>query len=80
MYVRRRCQIRRCQVNALSDTEGWRLIKVLREGRAADDFEPGAEGSVTCGTVLVGGQAMAAEPAVVVDAAVGGKEALRVPR
>jgi hypothetical protein len=38
------------------------------------------EGGVASGTVLVGGQAVAAELEVVVDAAVGGEETLGVAR
>ena len=53
------------------------MIRSSRGGCNADHLAPGAEGSVASATVLVGGQAAALE--VVVDAAVGGKEALRVP-
>ena len=55
-----------------------RLIKSSRCRRDADHLAPGAEGSVAGGAVLVGGQAVTAELEVVVDAAVGRKEALRV--
>ncbi len=47
--------------------------------RDADHLAPGAEGVVACDMMFVGGQAMAAELEVVVDAGVGGEEALRVP-
>lgn len=60
--------------------EGWRLIRVSRGGRDAGNLAPGAAGGVAGGTVLVGGHAVATELKVVVDAAVGGQEALRVAR
>lgn len=44
------------------------------------DLAPGAEGGVTGGTVFNGGEAMAAELEVIVDAGVGGQEALGVAR
>ena len=50
--------------------EGWRLIRSSRRLGDAGNLTPDAEGDVACGTVLVGGQAMAAELEVVVDAAV----------
>jgi len=56
-----------------------RLIGSSRGRCNVGNFAPGAEGGVACGTVLVGGQAVAAELEVVVDAAVGREEALRVP-
>jgi len=46
----------------------------------ANHLAPGAEGGVACGTVLVGGQAVATELEVAVDAAVDGEEALGVRR
>jgi len=55
-----------------------RLIRASRGGRSAGNLAPGAEGSVACGTVLVGGQAVATELEVVVDAGMGGQEALGV--
>lgn len=42
------------------------------------DLTPGAESGVAGGTVLVGGEAVAAELEVVVDAGVGGQETLGV--
>jgi len=58
--------------------EGWRLIRVSRSRRDAGNLAPGAESVIAGGTVLVGGQAMAAELELVVNAALGGKEALGV--
>jgi len=57
-------------------SESLRLIRASRSGCYADHLAPGAESSVPGSTVLVGGQAMAAELEVVVDAAVDGQEAL----
>jgi len=57
-----------------------RRIRSSRCGRYADHLAPGSEGGVASGTVLVGRQAVAAKLEVVVDAAVGGKEALSVAR
>ena len=48
-------------------------------GRDAGDLAPGAEGGVADGAVCGGRETMTAELEVVVDAAVGGKEALGVP-
>jgi len=48
-----------------------RLIRPSRCGRHANHLAPGVEGGVACGTVLVGGQAVAARLEVVVDAAMG---------
>ncbi len=42
------------------------------------DLAPGAESGVAGGTVLGGGEAMTAELEMVVDAGVGGQEALGV--
>ncbi len=55
-----------------------RLIRSSRCGHDADHLAPGAEGSVACGTMFVGGQAMATELEMVVDAAMDGAEALGV--
>lgn len=44
------------------------------------DLAPGAEDGGAGGTVLVGGEAMAAEPEVIVDADVGEQELLGVAR
>ena len=44
------------------------------------DLTPGAEGGVAGGPVLSGGEAMAGELEVVVDAGVGRQEALGVAR
>ena len=44
------------------------------------DLAPGAEDGGAGGTVLVGGEAMAAKPEVVVDAGVGEQEMLGVAR
>ena len=44
------------------------------------DFTPGIEGGVAGGTVFNGGEAMAAELEVVVDAGVGGQETLGMAR
>ena len=44
------------------------------------DLTPGAESGVAGGTVPGGGEVMAAELEVVVDAGVGGQEALGVAR
>ena len=43
------------------------------------DLAPGAQGGVAGGTVLGGGEAMAAELEAVVDAGVGGQELLGAP-
>jgi len=67
-----------CQVDGSGDTEGLRLIRSSRCRRDADHLAPGAEGGIVGGSVIGGGQAMAAELEVVVDAAVGGEEALGV--
>ena len=45
-------------------------------GRGAGHVSPGRESGLASGTVLVGGEAMAAELEVVVDAGVGGQEEL----
>ena len=44
------------------------------------DLTPGAKGDAAGGPVLVGGEAIAAELEVVVDAGVGGQETLGVAR
>ncbi len=49
-------------------------------GRNSGHFLPYAEGVGPCSPVFIGGQAMAAELEVVVDAGVGGQEALGVAR
>ncbi len=41
--------------------DGWLLIRVSRGGRDAGHLAPGTDGGVAYDTVLVGGQAMAAE-------------------
>ena len=53
-----------------------RLIRASHGGRCASHLAPGTEGRVACGVVLVGCQAVAAELKMVVDAAMGGEEAL----
>ena len=68
----------RCQVDErrVLMTSGRRrfLCDISNRG----DLTPGAEDGVACGTVLVGGEAMAAELEVVVDAGVGRQELLGV--
>jgi len=67
-----------CQIDGLGDIKGLRLIKSSRRGRDADHLAPDADVGIAGGTILVGGQAIAAELEVVVDAALGVGEALRV--
>lgn len=55
-------------------------MRPLRGSRNAGDLAPGAEGGVACSAVLIGGQAMTAELEMGVDAAMGGKEVLRMTR
>ena len=71
---------RRCQVDErrVLMTSGRR--RFLCDISNCGDLMPGAEGGVAYGTVLVGGEAMAAELEVVVDAGVGGQELLGVAR
>ena len=52
----------------------WCLCGISNRG----DLAPGTESGVAGGTVLGGGEAMAAELEVVVDAGVGGQELLGV--
>lgn len=70
----------RCQVDErrVLMTSGRR--RFLCDISNCGDLMPGAEGGVAYGTVLVGGEAMAAELEVVVDAGVGGQELLGVAR
>ena len=54
----------------------WCLCDISNRG----DLAPGAESSVAGGTVLGGGEKETTELEVVVDAGVGGQEALGVAR
>ena len=49
-------------------------------GTRIGEVVPGTKGVVTSGTVLGGGEAVTAKLEVVVDSAMGGEEALRMPR
>ena len=49
-----------------------RLVRFSCRGSDVGHLAPGAEGGIASGTVLVGGQAVAAELKMVVDAALGG--------
>lgn len=73
--IRQACR-GRCQVGGGGDAESLRVIRSSRSGCDADHLAPSAKGGVSCGTVLIGGQAMAAELEMVVDTGVGGEEAL----
>jgi len=55
-------------------------IRASSRRRDAGHLAPGVESGVPGGAVLVGGQAVATELEVVVDAGVGGEEAPGVPR
>ena len=55
-----------------------RLIRVPRYVHDADHLTPSVVSSVASGTMFVGGQAVA-ELEMIVDAATGREEALRVP-
>ena len=59
-------------------TSGW--FRCLCDISNRGDLTPGADGGVAGGTVLGGGEAMAAELEVVMDAGVGGQELLGVAR
>ena len=54
-------------------------MRSSRGGGHAGTFTPGAGGGVAGGMVLIGGQAVAAELEVVVDAALSREEALCMP-
>ena len=71
----RRCQVDRRRVLMTSGR-----LRCLCDISNCGDLAPGAEGSVAGGTVFNGGEAMAAELEMVVDAGVGGQEALGVAR
>ncbi len=72
--------IRRYQVDGCGVAKALRLIRSSRGGRDANHVAPIVKGSVAGGTIFVGSQSVAAELKVVVDAAMGGQEALRVAR
>ena len=70
----------RCQIGGRGVARALRLMGVSSRGRDAGHLAPGAEGMVASGTMFGGGQAVVTKLEMVVDAAVGGEEALRVTR
>ncbi|HEY8610901.1 MAG TPA: hypothetical protein VIL69_06365 [Roseomonas sp.] len=69
---------RRCQVGDDGDAESLRLVVASHGGCSSGHIPPCGECGVTNDTVFSGGQTVTAKLEVVVDPAVGGKEALRV--
>lgn len=68
----------RCQVGDGGDVENLRLVMASHGGCKPGHRPPCGECGVPNGAVFSGGQPVAAELEVVVDAAAGGEEALRV--
>src|SRR3712207_4080125 len=56
----------------------WVMMAVSRGNRDAGDLGPDREGLRACGSVLGGGDVIAAEMKEVVDLVVGGEESLRL--
>jgi hypothetical protein len=61
-------------------TKRYRAASVLFGPRNSDDLVPCPKGKITSGTILVGGEAMAAELKMTVDSTMGRKKTLGTTR